>query len=388
MLQRFAFIFVLLLFVPDAYIFWLYIWKRCSKLWERLWWIPSIILAFGFMAARYIGTDNPMYDRRSIIAWLGILILWFGVPKLIFMLVDLIGRIIHLICRFIPMKPFVYAGIFLACCFWGIVFYGSTLGLGHFQVKQVAYTSPRLPKGFDGYRIVQISDIHSGSFKNRPSIIKELVRLVNEQQADVIVFTGDLVNQKSDELDQFVEILSQMQAPDGVYSILGNHDYGNYFRWAKPQDEETNQNHLEQQQLNMGWKFLKNQHDILYHKGDSIAIIGVENEGKPPFPQRADLPKASAGTEGMFRILLSHDPTHWRKEVVPDTDIDLMLAGHTHGAQFMIFGWSPASWAYDEWGGMYQEGNQSLYINVGIGYVGLPFRFGAWPEITVFTLHE
>lgn len=388
MLQRFAFIFVLLLFVPDAYIFWLYIWKRSSKLWERLWWIPSILLAGGFIASRYIGTNNPMSERQSIIALLGILILCIGVPKLFFMLVDLIGRIVHLIVKPIPVKPFAWAGIIIALCMFGIVFYGSTFGIGHFQVKQLTYTSPRIPKGFNGYRIVQISDIHSGSFKNRPGIIKELVRLVNEQQADVIFFTGDLVNQRSKELEQFTSELSQLHAPDGVYAILGNHDYGNYFHWSEPGDEEKNQHHLEEQIVGMGWKFLKNQHDILYHQGDSIALIGVENEGRPPFPQRADLPKASAGTEGMFRILLSHDPTHWRMEVVPTTDIDLMLAGHTHGAQFMVFGWSPASWAYDEWGGMYQEGSQSLYVNVGIGYVGLPFRFGAWPEITVFTLHE
>lgn len=388
MLQYFAFVFVLMLFIPDAYIFWLYIWKRCSKLWQRLWWVPSIILAFGFIAARYIGTQNPMSERQGIIAWLGIFILCLGVPKLIFMLVDIIGRILHAIIKPIPLRPFFWLGIILSVGFFGVAFYGSTFGLAHFQVTQVDYTSKRLPQSFDGYRIVQISDIHSGSFKQRPSIINNMVKLVNEQQADVIFFTGDLVNQRSREVDQFVDVLSQLQAPDGVYSILGNHDYGNYFRWAQPGDEAENQEHLEQQQFNMGWKFLKNKHDILHRGNDSIAVIGVENDGNPPFPQYADLPKASEGTEGMFRILLSHDPTHWRREVLPTTDIDLMLAGHTHAAQFMLFGWSPSSWIYDEWGGMYQEGSQALYVNVGIGFVGLPFRFGAWPEITVITLHR
>lgn len=404
MLQRFAFIFVLLLFVPDAYIYWGYIKGKlkgksresrqssifnvqCSMS-RLLWWLPSILLVIGFIAARYIGTDNPMSERQGIIAWLGMLILWLGVPKLIFMLVSLIGKLIHLIIKPVSEKPFNWAGIILALCFFGIAFYGSIFGVAHFQINEVDVHSSRLPKAFDGYRIVQISDIHSGSFNQRPGILKEMVKLVNEQQADLIVFTGDLVNQRADEIDQFTDILSQMNAPDGVYSILGNHDYGNYFHWAKPEDEDINQEHLEKQQFNMGWKFLKNQHDVLYRGNDSIAIIGVENEGNPPFPQKADLPKASQGTEGMYRILLSHDPTHWRKEVLPDTDIDLMLAGHTHGAQFKIFGWSPASWAYKEWGGMYQEGNQSLYVNIGIGYVGLPFRFGAWPEVTVFTLHE
>jgi len=389
MLQRLAFIFVLLIFIPDAYIYWLYIRKWNKAQWVRiLWWLPSIILAAGFISAEYIGTQNPLVERQSIIAWLGIFIICIGMPKLFFMLVDLIGRILHAIIKPISVRWFAWLGIILAVGFFCIALYGSTLGLCHFQVKQVTYTSPRLPEGFDGYRIVQISDIHSGSYKDRPDIMEKLVKLTNEQQGDVVFFTGDLVNQRSKEVDQFVDVLSKLHAPDGVYSILGNHDYGRYYRWAQPGDEELNQEHLEKQEFNIGWKLLKNQHDIIYRNNDSIAVIGVENDGNPPFPQYADLTKASEGTEGMFRILLSHDPTHWRREVLPTTDIDLMLAGHTHGTQFMLFGWSPAAWLYDEWGGMYQEGSQALYVSLGIGYVGLPFRFGAWPEITVITLHR
>lgn len=389
MLQRLAFIFVLLIFIPDAYIYWLYIRKWNKAQWVRiLWWLPSIILAAGFISAEYIGTQNPLVERQSIIAWLGIFIICIGMPKLFFMLVDLIGRILHAIIKPISVRWFAWLGIILAVGFFCIALYGSTLGLSHFQVKQVTYTSPRLPQAFDGYRIVQISDIHSGSYKDRPDIMEKLVKLTNEQQGDVVFFTGDLVNQRSKEVDQFVDVLSKLHAPDGVYSILGNHDYGRYYRWAQPGDEELNQEHLEKQEFNIGWKLLKNQHDIIYRNNDSIAVIGVENDGNPPFPQYADLTKASEGTEGMFRILLSHDPTHWRREVLPTTDIDLMLAGHTHGTQFMLFGWSPAAWLYDEWGGMYQEGSQALYVSLGIGYVGLPFRFGAWPEITVITLHR
>ena len=389
MLQRFAFIFVLLLLVPDAYIYWHYIkkWANDRKV-KLIWWLPSALLIIGFIGARYIGTDNPMSDRQGIIAWLGILILCLGVPKLIFMLIDWLGRLLHTICKPISVRFFMWLGLLLGVGFFCIAFYGSFFGVAHFQVKEVTYTSSRLPQAFDGYRIVQISDIHSGSFHQHPSIVKKMVELTNAQQGDVIVFTGDLVNQQSKEVDEFTDVLSQLHAPDGVYSILGNHDYGDYYHWEKPEDENLNQEHLEKQQLNMGWKFLKNQHDIIYRNNDSIAIIGVENEGKPPFQEYADLPKAKQGTDGMFRILLSHDPTHWRKEVLPTTDIDLMLAGHTHGAQFILFGWSPASWAYKEWGGMYYEGQRGLYVNIGIGYVGLPFRFGAWPEITVITLRR
>ena len=232
-------------------------------------------------------------------------------------------------------------------------------------------------EGFDGYRIVQISDIHIGSWQGNPDPIKQLVDSVNGQKPDLIVFTGDLVNQQSHELDGFQEILSQLYAPDGVYSILGNHDYGSYYHWQSPKAEIANLDYLIRQQKAMGWKLLNNEHDILHHKGDSIALIGVENDGEPPFSQFADLPQAMQGTEGMFQILLSHNPTHWRREVLPQSDISLMLAGHTHAMQGILFGHSLAELIYPEWRGMYYEGKRALYVNIGIGYVGLPFRFGA-----------
>ena len=272
---------------------------------------------------------------------------------------------------------------------WSILFnilYGTFAGITRFDTKEVEYRSANIPEGFDGYRIVQISDIHIGSWQGNPDPIKQLVDLVNGQKPDLIVFTGDLVNQQSHELDGFQEILSQLYAPDGVYSILGNHDYGSYYHWQSPKAEIANLDYLIRQQKAMGWKLLNNEHDILYHKGDSIALIGVENDGEPPFSQFADLPQAMQGTEGMFQILLSHNPTHWRREVLPRSDISLMLAGHTHAMQGILFGHSLAELIYPEWRGMYYEGKRALYVNIGIGYVGLPFRFGAWPEITVLKL--
>lgn len=266
------------------------------------------------------------------------------------------------------------------------ILYGAIAGITRFEVKNVEYRSPNIPKGFDGYRVLQLSDIHIGSWLGNPEAIRRLVTLVNEQQADLIVFTGDLVNQQSHELDGFKETLSLLHAPDGVYSILGNHDYGTYYRWHNRKEEAANLEYLIGQQKDMGWKMLNNEHCILYHKGDSIALIGVENDGEPPFSQFADLSKAMQGTEGMFRILLSHNPTHWRREVLPDSDIELTLSGHTHAMQMEIFGHSLSSLIYPEWSGMYYEGKRALYVNVGIGYVGLPFRFGAWPEVTVIKL--
>lgn len=215
-----------------------------------------------------------------------------------------------------------------------------------------------------------------------------MVDLVNAQKPDLIVFTGDLVNNRAAELDGFEEILSQLHATDGVYSILGNHDYGPYYRWKSKREQVNNLNDLKKRQADMGWILLNNEHTLLHRGNDSIALIGVENEGEPPFSQHGDLPKAQAGTNGLFKLLLSHNPTHWRREVLPQSDIDLMLAGHTHAMQLAIGHHSPASWIYPEWGGMYMEDNRGLYVNVGMGFVGLPFRFGAWPEITVITLDK
>ena len=255
-------------------------------------------------------------------------------------------------------------------------------------MKEIDYHNPRLPKGFEGYRIVQLSDLHLGSWEHNPTAIEQVVETVNALKPNLIVFTGDLVNQQGHETDPFIHILRKLSAPDGVYSILGNHDYGTYYHWENDNQEKENLQYLKDQQARMGWRLLNNEHVILHHNGDSIALIGVENDGEPPFSQHADLPNAIQGSEDMFRILLSHNPTHWKREVLPNTDIELMLSGHTHAMQLELFGRSPASLKYPEWSGMYHNNGQSLYVNVGLGYVGLPFRFGAWPEITVFNLYE
>lgn len=402
MLQRFAYIFVLMLFVPDIYIYWGYIERRVkSKGLRLLYWFPTLALVAAFVVLMYIGSDNPMSERSNAIGWLSILMMAFGFPKLFFMLFGLLGDLCRFIIRLFTSsrkrstnsqstihRIFTITGTIVGICLFCMILYARVFGLRHFVVNEVAMHIPNLPQSFEGYRVLQVSDIHSGSFRDMPDILEELVKRVNEQQADVILFTGDLVNQRSSELEQFMQILSGFRANDGVYSILGNHDYGRYYRWQGKDDEARDTDRLCDLQRQMGWKMLRNEHDILHHGTDSIAIIGVENEGRPPFPQEADLPRAMKGTEGMTKILLSHDPTHWRKEVIPTTDIALTLSGHTHGTQFILFGWSPAQYIYDEWGGLYKEGTQQLYVNVGIGFVGLPFRFGAWPEITVFTLHK
>lgn len=387
-MHRITFILVLFLFIPDLYIYFVYLVRQVKNrllLWA--YWAPTLLLTAVYVYYIYLTGDNAMSNHTQGIGRLAVAVMLFAAPKTLFMLCSLAGDAVRLVARRCPRRPFVWTGVVLAVISAVNILYGATAGVKRLEVKQVEYRSERLPKGFDGYRIVQISDIHIGSWAGQPEVMERLVDLVNEQQPDLIVFTGDLVNQQSHELDGFQSILSRLHAPDGVYSVLGNHDYGTYYRWNSRQEEADNLEYLKQQEESMGWKMLNNEHTILYHRGDSIALIGVENDGEPPFSQYADLPRAMRGTEGMFSILLSHNPTHWRREVLPDTDIDLMLAGHTHAMQMILFGRSLSSLMYPEWSGLYLEGTRGLYVNIGIGYVGLPFRFGAWPEVTVLTLH-
>lgn len=388
-MHRVTILLIFSLLIPDLYIYFLHIVKKTKRISFRLlYWLPSIALGAGYSYFIFLTGDNALSNHTHGIGILAIAILLFVFPKLIFMLCSLVGVLAHALIHTCPRKWFSIIGLILALISFFSILYGYYFGISRFKIKEIEYHSSKLPEGFDGYRIVQISDIHIGSWQNNPEPIRKMVNTINAQKPDLIVFTGDLVNQQSHELDGFQEILSQLKAQDGVYSILGNHDYGNYYHWKSRKAEIYNLDYLIRQQNAIGWKLLNNEHDILHHRGDSIALIGVENDGEPPFSQFANLPKAVKGTENMFQILLSHNPTHWRREVLPETEIPLMLAGHTHAMQGILFGHSLAELIYPEWRGMYYEGNRALYVNIGIGYVGLPFRFGAWPEITVLTLHK
>lgn len=404
-MHRITLIMLLFMLLPDLYIYLVYIVRQTANIWKRaLYWLPTTLLVLSFLYLIYMTGDNVLSRHTQSIGWLAVAVMLLAVPKLLFIGCSLCGILFRGIGRCLsaalfrtpfrmPRKPFIVhrrpftlLGLAMGVIGFGCVLYGTLAGTTRFEVKEVEYRSPALPQGFDGYRILQISDLHIGSWQGKPEAIQRLVDLISEQKADLIVFTGDLVNQQSHELDDFEPILSQLHAPDGVYSILGNHDYGTYYHWSNPQEEKANLERLIDRQAAMGWKLLNNAHALLYHQNDSIALIGVENDGEPPFSQYADLPRTMKGTEGLFKILLSHNPTHWRREVLPTSDIDLMLAGHTHAMQMELFGHSLASLKYPEWAGMYYEGQRALYVNVGIGYVGLPFRFGAWPEITVIKL--
>lgn len=269
--------------------------------------------------------------------------------------------------------------------------YGITQGKYNFKLKKLSLQFENLPQSFDGFRIVQISDIHAGSFDDTEAIERG-VRLINEQKADLILFTGDLVNNDSREVEPYMELFSKLEAPNGVYSVLGNHDYGDYKTWPSIEAKEKNMELLYKYQENMGFQMLNNRHTLLERNEEKITLMGVENWGNPPFPQRGDLNKALEGAEeGTFKILMSHDPTHWNKIVADHpTHIDLTLAGHTHGMQFGVeipgFKWSPIKYIYPQWAGLYEKEQQYLYVNRGFGFLGFPGRVGIWPEITVFEL--
>lgn len=272
--------------------------------------------------------------------------------------------------------------------------YGVVVNAYNYQYRRVTLKFPNLPDAFDGYRFIQISDIHSGSF-NRTEPLIRAVEHINKSDVDLILFTGDLVNNMATEMAPYKEIFSRLRAKEGVLSTTGNHDYGDYVGWDTPEEKKANFEHFKQVHADMGWRLLMNENKILERNGQQIAIIGIENWGHAlHFPKYGKLDVAYKGTEEIpFKILMSHDPSHWDAQVRKEyKDIDLTLSGHTHGFQFGIenkyIKWSPSQWVYKQWAGLYQEGKQYIYVNRGFGFLGYPGRVGILPEITEFTLRK
>ncbi len=272
--------------------------------------------------------------------------------------------------------------------------YGMVRGGYKFRVHKVKVSSPNLPEAFNGFKIAHVSDIHSGSFFSTEPLIKAF-NMVLEQKADVIFFTGDLVNNEASETTPHLETYKMLKAPYGVFSTLGNHDYGDYKQWNTPEEKAENLEALKKVHQNSGWRLLMNEHVPLEKDGQKIALLGIENwGGKGGFPKYGKLDNAFAGTDGYpFKILLSHDPSHWDVQVSQEAkykNIDLTLSGHTHGMQFGIeipgLKWSPVQYMYKHWAGLYKQDNQYLYVNRGLGFIGYPGRIGIWPEITVIEL--
>ncbi len=270
--------------------------------------------------------------------------------------------------------------------------YGMVKGAFDYKIHKVKITLPNLPEAFNGLKILQISDIHSGSFVSAEPL-KQAVKLINEQQADIVFFTGDLVNDRASEMEMHMEALSGIKAPMGVYSTLGNHDYGDYAKWDSIEEKRKNLESLKNIHARLGWKLLMNEHVALKRGDAEIAVIGIENWGANlNFPKYGDLRKAYAGAEKYpVKLLLSHDPSHWNVQVKEEyKDIDITFSGHTHGFQFGIeipgFRWSPSQYIYKQWAGLYKQDKQYVYVNRGLGFLGYPGRIGIMPEITVMEL--
>jgi predicted MPP superfamily phosphohydrolase len=261
----------------------------------------------------------------------------------------------------------------------------------NYQLRRLQLSFEKLPAAFKGLKVVHISDIHSGSFTDKHAVKKGVEKILNEKP-DLILFTGDLVNDRSHEMDGFMDIFRELKAPMGVYSILGNHDYGDYTQWKSPEEKQANLELLKKVHADLGWRLMLDENTQLEKDGERISLLGVQNISGKSFRSYGDLSKAYQGVDDShFKILMSHDPSHWDAEVRKKyPGIDLMLSGHTHGFQFGVeipgFKWSPVQYVYKQWAGHYVEGKQQLYINRGFGFIGYPGRVGILPEITVIEL--
>jgi predicted MPP superfamily phosphohydrolase len=373
------------------------------------WIIPIIVISAILFLFFFRASSDPAYAMVYVHSFSGFFLLAY-IPKLVFILFNIIDdgwhsakraafkskkrRIVESNGRKITRNQFITrAGLITAGLPFLSIIYGIGWGRFNFIVRKSNISFNNLPKSFDGFRIVQISDFHIGSFLTHQDKVEEVVKLVNDQRADVILFTGDFVNNVSEEVDKFIPILSQLKARHGVYSILGNHDYGEYVPWNSPEEKNANLNRLIDLQKQIGFNVLLNSNESIKIGEESISLIGVENWGLPPFPQYGDLEKASKEVDkDSFKVLMSHDPTHWDEQVVGYTNIDLTLSGHTHGAQFGIeipgWRWSPVDLRYKQWGGIYKTGKQVLNVNTGIGFIGFPGRIGMPPEIGLITLRR
>lgn len=355
---------------------------RFGKRGARIYLTLHTIVILALTTIGCIASLGGLEDSIPTLVWVmyGFMLLY--VPKLCYCLVSWLDYLKR------PRGSIAgYIGYALATLSF-ILIVGSTINRYRLQVKEVEVTSSRVPAEFDRYRIVHFSDLHLETLYS-PAFAQRVVDKINMLQPDIIVYSGDMVNRKATEVDNYKNILSQLYAPDGVYSVMGNHDYGDFVKWSSKEAQQTNLERLYQQHADMGWTLLNNDSRHIYRTNDSIAIIGVENWGEPPFQQYGDLHKAYPQlNSNTYKLLISHNPRHWRTEVLPNSNIDLMMAGHTHALQMEVAGYSPISAHYPEWGGLYNEGEQYLYVNIGIGCTMTPTRLGATPEITLITLKK
>ncbi|GAA4754441.1 hypothetical protein GCM10023229_39520 [Flavisolibacter ginsenosidimutans] len=372
------------------------------------YWVVSVLVIVLLFLLPYLNLDNLQKGLRSTVFAVLVGLFILKLFAAIFFLIDDIRRGIQWLwgkiffqnveAGGVQSSPEISRSLFLS---WlGIAVGGSlftSLIYGftnkyNYKVKRVPLSFPNLPEAFKGLRIVQISDIHSGSFTDTDAVRKGVEKIM-ALKPDLILFTGDLVNNKYEEMLPYMEVFNKLSAPMGVYSIFGNHDYGDYTSWDSAEQKRNNLEKLKDVHAKLGWRLLLDEHVPLQKNGEEIALIGIQNwSALKNFARYGNLTKAYAGAEKYpFKILMSHDPTHWDAEVRPKFgDIDLTLAGHTHGFQFGVeipgFRWSPVQYVYRQWAGLYREGKQVIYVNRGYGFIGYPGRVGILPEITLLEL--
>ena len=382
------FIYLLLVTIlPDLYIDWHYLRHKQNFKWQKRlsWWIPCLLMVlFTIKMAivkNYIPNNHEWLDAYTLL--FAILVL----PKALFAICSIIG----LTCRRIGLSKRNWGnlvGVILGLFQIYMAIYGFTIGFTKLTVTRIDLSFSDLPASFEGYKIVQFSDVHIGTFKGaRQHFIERAVDSITSQKADMIVFTGDLENQQPAELYPFMDLLKKINAPDGVYSVLGNHDYSEYIDASKA-IKVANERELIPRERQFGWTVLLNQYHAIYRNQDSILVAGEENGGLPPHPSLANTQKTLHGhAKNTFIVMLQHDPSAWRRDILPNSNVQLMLSGHTHGGQISIFGYHPITLKYPEDYGTYQEGDRMLHISSGLGAL-IPFRFGVPPEIVVITLHQ
>lgn len=389
MITRIAILLILMAVVPDLYIdrrFLRRIKGRRAMLRRLLWWLPTL----GMIAYTMVF----VFDRQfapSDIKILNVYLFLVGLlitPKCLFAICSAIGwGVKKMIRRKANYGNIV--GVVMVVLNWYVLFYGSFVGFDQITVREMTYESAELPESFDGYRIVQFSDAHVGTYiGGREHLLSAVVDTINAQCPDMVVFAGDLQNREPQEIRPFVDVLGGIKAKDGVFSVIGNHDYSDYIE-ATPDIKAGNEKETRELERKMGWRLLVNEHEVVRRGADSIVIAGLDNDGDgKKFPQRGDVRKALEGvSDSAFVVMAEHDPTCWRRKILPESRAQLTLSGHTHAMQFMIGNWSPASFVYKEWGGVFYEGARALIVSTGIGGF-IPFRFGVPGEIVVITMRR
>lgn len=381
MIARISIIILLVTLLPDIYMYRRYVKRRLGNVWARIaWWLPTLLITvstIGVSLTRDFAPHNlTLFNTYLFITALVVL------PKLTFVLCSLAGRLAR---RMLKLRRNLgnYVGLVLVLAELYILFHGTMVGTDRLNVRQVTIEFDDLPKAFDGYRIAQFTDVHLGSMKDE--LMLRAVTAIDDMRPDLIVFTGDIQNMSPDELPRFAQTLKRLKAKDGVMSVLGNHDYSRYVN-LPPDEALRNERMTRDFETSVGWQLLLNDNRIVRRGSDSIVIAGGENDGRPPFPAKADLKKAMHGIHAKsFVVMLQHDPSAWRRHILPQTNAQLTLSGHTHGGQISLFGLRPTELVGKEDDGLYAEGKRKLFVSTGLaGFI--PFRFYMNPEVVEITL--